>query len=65
MRKPKHRFNKYKNIVTDDIFYALADDPVKRTIDGEEYLEVTMDFKRAHLVLMSSLLKVDTVEFKL
>jgi hypothetical protein len=61
----KVKFNRYKNIMTDAIFYALVDDPVIRSIDSETYIEVTQDFKRAHLVLLSSLHKDQVVEINL
>ena len=36
-------FIRYENQVTGDTYYALADDPVKKNIDGADFIEVTND----------------------
>ena len=41
----KIKFNKYENIVTGDHFYALAEDAVRKTIDNEDFIEVTTDLE--------------------
>ena len=59
MRKLK--FNRYVTTASNDVYFALANDPQKKPIDGIEYIEVTSDFKRSVFIKADSLKKVDSV----
>lgn len=61
----KVKFDKFKNLVTEDTVYALFQEAVVKKIDDQDYIEVTPDFKRVHMVLKSSLSKIGTIEVNL
>lgn len=57
------KFNKYESEVSGDVFFSLAEDAVKKMIDGEEFIEVTSDMYNINkntvfMVKTSSLRKV-------
>jgi hypothetical protein len=59
MRKIK--MNQIEVIATGDEFYSLSVDPQTKLIDGEEYVEVTSDFKRFMFIKKDSTKKIGTV----
>lgn len=59
----KYRFTKFVNTLDESmIFYALESGGVRRQIDDEMFIEVTTDFKTAHMVREESLKPIGVVE---
>jgi hypothetical protein len=54
----KVNFHKYVTEANGDVYYAVANSPKMKTIDGVVFIEVTNDFKRAFFIRMDSLRKV-------
>jgi hypothetical protein len=57
--------DKYMVIATGEIFFAYQGKDAKiKHIDGEEFIEVTSDWRRTHFIKKSSLTRVGSIVFR-